>query len=69
MPKIDMRGNTNQSLQNKQTTVSGGCGTVSKREGWKADQSLKNFDDNVLNMIESEVRYCACIFNRLKFKF
>ncbi|VDK88594.1 unnamed protein product [Litomosoides sigmodontis] len=51
--KMDIRGNINQSLQNKLTSVSGG--SVSRREGWKADQSLKNFDDNILNMIEAEI--------------
>ncbi|CAG9531727.1 unnamed protein product [Cercopithifilaria johnstoni] len=52
--KIHAKGNSNESLQNRQTTVNGGCGVTSKREGWKADESLKNLDDNIINIIEAE---------------
>ncbi|MCP9263368.1 BMA-FIGL-1 [Dirofilaria immitis] len=45
----------NESVQNKQTIFIGGCGASNKRKGWKADESLKNFDDNVLNVIEAEI--------------
>uniref|UniRef100_A0A0R3S135 AAA domain-containing protein n=1 Tax=Elaeophora elaphi TaxID=1147741 RepID=A0A0R3S135_9BILA len=47
--------NSNQSLRNRQTTVNGGCGVSNKREGWKADESLKNMDDNIINIIEAEI--------------
>ncbi|VDK85158.1 unnamed protein product [Onchocerca ochengi] len=45
----------NESEPNKQTSVSGERGVSSIREGWKADESLKNFDDNIINMIEAEI--------------
>ncbi|KAL3990994.1 ATPase associated with various cellular activities (AAA) family protein [Acanthocheilonema viteae] len=44
-----------QTAVNGQTKVNGGCKVTSKREGWKADESLKNLDDNIINIIEAEI--------------
>lgn len=60
--KIDVEENANESVQissNGNATVSGSCGGTSKRKGWKADESLKNLDDNIINIIEAEVRCCT----------
>lgn len=59
---MDIKENGNESLPNKQTGVNIGCGVASKREGWKADESLKNLDDHIINIIEAEVRCCALYF-------
>uniref|UniRef100_A0AAF5PMB7 Vacuolar protein sorting-associating protein 4A n=2 Tax=Wuchereria bancrofti TaxID=6293 RepID=A0AAF5PMB7_WUCBA len=53
--KMDAKGPGCESLQNKQTKVNVGCGVASKREGWKADESLKNLEDNIINLIEAEI--------------
>ncbi|EFO22555.2 fidgetin protein [Loa loa] len=52
--KMDTNGNVNE-LQNRHPAMNSGCGVVSKREGWKADESLKNLDDNIINIIEAEI--------------
>ena len=35
----------------KTNTKSDGC----KKSGWRAHESLKHFDDNIIDLIESEV--------------
>nr|CRZ23801.1 BMA-FIGL-1 [Brugia malayi] len=53
--KMDEKGTGCESVQNKQIKVNVGCGVANKREGWKADESLKNLEDNVINLIEAEI--------------
>uniref|UniRef100_A0A915PPT7 Zinc finger CCCH-type with G patch domain-containing protein n=1 Tax=Setaria digitata TaxID=48799 RepID=A0A915PPT7_9BILA len=51
----DTRENCDESVQNKHEKMNSGCESGNKREGWKADETLKNFEDNVLNIIEAEI--------------
>ncbi|VDN84214.1 unnamed protein product [Brugia pahangi] len=53
--KMDEKGTGCESAQNKQIKVNVGCGVANKREGWKADESLKILEDNVINLIEAEI--------------
>ncbi|VDO39130.1 unnamed protein product [Onchocerca flexuosa] len=55
IPPNQLLIHNNESVQNKKASASGDCGVSSTREGWKADESLKNFDDNIINMIEAEI--------------
>ncbi|VIO89699.1 SAP1 protein, putative [Brugia malayi] len=53
--KMDTKETGCESLQNKQTKMNFECGVTHKREGWKADESLKNLEDNIINLIEAEI--------------
>ncbi|VDN82944.1 unnamed protein product [Brugia pahangi] len=53
--KMDTKETGCESLQNKQTKMNFEYGITHKREGWKADESLKNLEDNIINLIEAEI--------------
>ena len=48
-------GSSEPLLQNSGPTTSADNNSGGKREGWKAHESLKHFDDNIIGLIESEV--------------